>query len=136
MIPGFDASARNHQFQIHKNILIKQTCVPLFQARNKETQELTALKRIKMEPEEDFSVIQQEIIIVKSCKHPNIVAYYGSYIQDSELWICMEFCGGGSLQDVYHGQAPFPHTAHTQLSLFLHGHTAHSAVSILTHCTL
>lgn len=31
--------------------------------------------------EDDFSVIQQEIIIVKSCKHPNIVAYYGSYIR-------------------------------------------------------
>uniref|UniRef100_A0A8C6UQI3 non-specific serine/threonine protein kinase n=1 Tax=Neogobius melanostomus TaxID=47308 RepID=A0A8C6UQI3_9GOBI len=76
----------------------------VYKARNKETQELTALKRIKMEPEEDFSVIQQEIIIVKSCKHPNIVAYYGSYIH--ELWICMEFCGGGSLQDVYHVTGP------------------------------
>lgn len=31
--------------------------------------------------EDDFSVIQQEIVIVKSCKHPNIVAYYGSYIR-------------------------------------------------------
>jgi hypothetical protein len=31
--------------------------------------------------EEDFSVIQQEIVIVKSCKHRNIVAYYGSYIR-------------------------------------------------------
>uniref|UniRef100_A0A3B4B7I3 Protein kinase domain-containing protein n=1 Tax=Periophthalmus magnuspinnatus TaxID=409849 RepID=A0A3B4B7I3_9GOBI len=55
-------------------------------------------------PKDDFSVIQQEIMIVKSCKHANIVAYYGSYIQDNELWICMEFCGGGSLQDIYHGQ--------------------------------
>lgn len=31
--------------------------------------------------EDDFSIIQQEIVIVKSCKHPNIVAYYGSYIR-------------------------------------------------------
>ncbi|XP_055003802.1 mitogen-activated protein kinase kinase kinase kinase 5-like [Boleophthalmus pectinirostris] len=74
----------------------------VYKARNKQTQDLTALKRIKMEPEDDFSVIQQEIVIVKSCKHANIVAYYGSYIQDNELWICMEFCGGGSLQDIYH----------------------------------
>uniref|UniRef100_A0A3B4BAC6 non-specific serine/threonine protein kinase n=1 Tax=Periophthalmus magnuspinnatus TaxID=409849 RepID=A0A3B4BAC6_9GOBI len=76
----------------------------VYKARNKQTQEFTALKRIKLEPEDDFSVIQQEIMIVKSCKHANIVAYYGSYIQDNELWICMEFCGGGSLQDIYHGQ--------------------------------
>ncbi|KAK7939483.1 hypothetical protein WMY93_002809 [Mugilogobius chulae] len=74
----------------------------VYKAQNKQTQELTALKRIKMEPEDDFSVIQQEIVIVKSCKHANIVAFYGSYIQNSELWICMEFCGGGSLQDIYH----------------------------------
>ncbi|XP_072315567.1 mitogen-activated protein kinase kinase kinase kinase 5-like [Eucyclogobius newberryi] len=74
----------------------------VYKARNKKTLELTALKRIKMEPEDDFSVVQQEIVMVKSCKHPNIVAYFSSYIQDNELWICMEFCGGGSLQDIYH----------------------------------
>lgn len=31
--------------------------------------------------EDDFSVIQQEIVMVKSCKHRNIVAYHGSYIR-------------------------------------------------------
>uniref|UniRef100_A0A3Q2CIA5 Protein kinase domain-containing protein n=1 Tax=Cyprinodon variegatus TaxID=28743 RepID=A0A3Q2CIA5_CYPVA len=36
--------------------------------------------------------------MVKECKHHNIVAYFGSYL----LWICMEYCGGGSLQDIYH----------------------------------
>uniref|UniRef100_A0A665TWU4 Mitogen-activated protein kinase kinase kinase kinase 5-like n=1 Tax=Echeneis naucrates TaxID=173247 RepID=A0A665TWU4_ECHNA len=55
---------------------------------------------------DDFSIIQQEIVIVKSCKHPNIVAYYGSYIRANKLWICMEFCGGGSLQDIYHVTGP------------------------------
>uniref|UniRef100_A0A3Q1FIX5 non-specific serine/threonine protein kinase n=1 Tax=Acanthochromis polyacanthus TaxID=80966 RepID=A0A3Q1FIX5_9TELE len=53
----------------------------VYKARNKQNGELAALKVIKMEPEDDFSIIQQEIIIVKSCKHPNIVAYYGSYIR-------------------------------------------------------
>lgn len=23
--------------------------------------------------------------------------------RNNKLWICMEFCGGGSLQDIYHG---------------------------------
>ncbi|KAM9853604.1 mitogen-activated protein kinase kinase kinase kinase 5 [Aulostomus maculatus] len=73
----------------------------VFKARNKQNRELTAIKLIKMEPDDDFSIIQQEIVIVKSCKHPNIVAYYGSYIRANTLWICMEFCGGGSLQDLY-----------------------------------
>uniref|UniRef100_A0A8C5E5A8 non-specific serine/threonine protein kinase n=1 Tax=Gouania willdenowi TaxID=441366 RepID=A0A8C5E5A8_GOUWI len=78
----------------------------VFKARNKQSGELAAIKLVKMEPEDDFSIIQQEIVIVKSCKHPNIVAYYGSYIRANKLWICMEFCGGGSLQDIYHVTGP------------------------------
>uniref|UniRef100_H3BGY6 Mitogen-activated protein kinase kinase kinase kinase n=1 Tax=Latimeria chalumnae TaxID=7897 RepID=H3BGY6_LATCH len=55
---------------------------------------------------DDFSVIQQEILMVKTCKHHNIVAYFGSYIRFHKLWICMEFCGGGSFQDIYHVTGP------------------------------
>ncbi|NXH74308.1 M4K3 kinase, partial [Hydrobates tethys] len=55
---------------------------------------------------EDFAVVQQEIIMMKDCKHPNIVAYFGSYLRRDKLWICMEFCGGGSLQDIYHVTGP------------------------------
>uniref|UniRef100_A0A671T7I6 Mitogen-activated protein kinase kinase kinase kinase n=1 Tax=Sinocyclocheilus anshuiensis TaxID=1608454 RepID=A0A671T7I6_9TELE len=53
---------------------------------------------------EDFAVVQQEIIMMKDCKHSNIVAYFGSYLRRDKLWICMEYCGGGSLQDIYHGK--------------------------------
>lgn len=51
---------------------------------------------------DDFAIIQQEILMMKDCKHPNIIAYYGSYLRRDKLWICMEYCGGGSLQDIYH----------------------------------
>lgn len=51
---------------------------------------------------DDFGVIQQEIMMMKDCRHSNIIAYYGSYLRRDKLWICMEFCGGGSLQDIYH----------------------------------
>ncbi|NXC01326.1 M4K3 kinase, partial [Orthonyx spaldingii] len=64
------------------------------------------IKVIKLEPGEDFAVVQQEIIMMKDCKHPNIVAYFGSYLRRDKLWICMEFCGGGSLQDIYHVTGP------------------------------
>uniref|UniRef100_A0A670KM23 Mitogen-activated protein kinase kinase kinase kinase n=1 Tax=Podarcis muralis TaxID=64176 RepID=A0A670KM23_PODMU len=75
-----------------------------FRARNVNTSELAAIKVIKLEPGEDFAVVQQEIIMMKDCKHANIVAYFGSYLRRDKLWICMEFCGGGSLQDIYHGK--------------------------------
>lgn len=32
-------------------------------------------------PGEDFAVVQQEIIMMKDCKHSNIVAYFGSYLR-------------------------------------------------------
>uniref|UniRef100_A0AAZ3Q330 non-specific serine/threonine protein kinase n=1 Tax=Oncorhynchus tshawytscha TaxID=74940 RepID=A0AAZ3Q330_ONCTS len=75
----------------------------VYKARNIQTGELAAVKIIKLEPGDDFSIIQQEIFMVKECMHHNIVAYFGSYLCREKLWICMEYCGGGSLQDIYHG---------------------------------
>ncbi|MGH0130634.1 UNVERIFIED_CONTAM: hypothetical protein FKN15_045249 [Acipenser sinensis] len=76
------------------------------QARNVNTGELAAIKVIKLEPGEDFAVVQQEIVMMKDCKHSNIVAYFGSYLRRDKLWISMEYCGGGSLQDIYHVTGP------------------------------
>ena len=45
--------------------------------------------------------------MMKDCRHPNIVAYFGSYLRRDKLWICMEFCGGSSLQDIYHSKTLF-----------------------------
>ena len=68
------------------------------------TETFAAIKVIKLEPGDDFGIIQQEILMMKDCRHPNIVAYFGSYLRRDKLWICMEFCGGSSLQDIYHSK--------------------------------
>ena len=31
------------------------------------------------------------------------MAYYGSFMKGKTMWICMEFCGGGSVSDMYNG---------------------------------
>ncbi|XP_029382850.1 mitogen-activated protein kinase kinase kinase kinase 2 isoform X2 [Echeneis naucrates] len=78
----------------------------VFKARNIKTAELAAIKIVKLDPGDDITSIQQEITMMKECKHKNIVAYFGSYHRNTKLWICMEYCGGGSLQDIYHVTGP------------------------------
>ncbi|KAM9717373.1 mitogen-activated protein kinase kinase kinase kinase 2 isoform 3-T3 [Menidia menidia] len=78
----------------------------VFKARNIRTSELTAIKIVKLDPGDDITSIQQEITMMKECKHKNIVAYFGSYHRNTKLWICMEYCGGGSLQDIYQVTGP------------------------------
>ncbi|XP_016905774.1 mitogen-activated protein kinase kinase kinase kinase 5 isoform X6 [Apis cerana] len=78
----------------------------VYKAKRLSTNDLAAIKVIKLEPGDDFAIIQQEILMMKDCRHPNIIAYYGSYLRRDKLWICMEYCGGGSLQDIYHITGP------------------------------
>jgi len=45
--------------------------------------------------------------MMQDCQHSNIIEYYGSYLRRDKLWICMEYCSGGSLQDIYHSEYSF-----------------------------
>ncbi|CAM4789742.1 unnamed protein product [Rotaria magnacalcarata] len=74
----------------------------VYKARHIPTAMMRALKIIKLEPGDDLNIIQQEILMMIECSHPNIIAYYGSYLKRDKLWIAMELCSGGSMQDIYH----------------------------------
>ncbi|KAA0720400.1 Mitogen-activated protein kinase kinase kinase kinase 3 [Triplophysa tibetana] len=78
----------------------------VFKTRSIKTSVIAAIKVVKLDPGDDISSIQHEITMMKDCTHKNIVAYFGSYLRNNKLWICMEFCGGGSLQDIYHVTGP------------------------------
>ena len=43
---------------------------------------------------EEFDDVQNEIAMLEQCHHGNIVSYFGSFIKNKTMWICMEFCGG------------------------------------------
>jgi len=54
---------------------------------------IAAIKKVPVE--NDLDEILNEIKIMKGCRSPYIISYYGSYYKDNELWIVMEHCGAG-----------------------------------------
>ncbi|EDV29436.1 uncharacterized protein TRIADDRAFT_51772 [Trichoplax adhaerens] len=73
----------------------------VFKVRVRQTDQIAALKVIKIQEDDDLAIIEQEIQILRGCVHPNIVQYFHSEFRRQQLWITMEYCGGGSLQDIY-----------------------------------
>ncbi|KAG8343438.1 Protein kinase domain [Trypanosoma vivax] len=73
----------------------------VIKARNRQTQEITAIKQVLLVDKDERDFVQREISILKRCRHPNIVSYYGAHKSLSKLWIVMEYCEGGSIDMVY-----------------------------------
>lgn len=74
----------------------------VFQAKRKSDNMPVALKILRTDnPENDIDVIKNEIDLMKSLENNQyVVAYYGAYMFDKEVWIAMEFCEIGSVLDV------------------------------------
>ena len=49
---------------------------------------------------ETLKLLVTEIEIMRTSAHPNVVEFYGSYVVDNELWVAMEFMGGGNLTEI------------------------------------
>jgi len=70
----------------------------VWKAKHVKTGTTTAIKKVPVE--NDLDEILNEIKIMKQCRSPYIISYYGSYFKDNELWIVMEYCGAGSVSDL------------------------------------
>ncbi|KAL6777728.1 SIK1 [Auxenochlorella protothecoides x Auxenochlorella symbiontica] len=74
----------------------------VYKARVISTGEVVAVKVIPLAADDEIESIQREIAMLRDCKHPNIVKYYGSVKTPDSLWIVMEYCAGGSVSDIMH----------------------------------
>jgi serine/threonine-protein kinase len=51
---------------------------------------------------------EQEADLIESFAHSNIVGMYGRFLAFHTYFICLEFCGGGSLADAIEATGPLP----------------------------
>ena len=71
----------------------------VFVATTKATGEKVAVKKMALNGE-SLKLLITEISIMKSSHHENVVDYTASYISEDQLWVVMEFMGGGCLTEV------------------------------------
>jgi len=74
---------------------------------NKITKERCAVKIIKKNKLKDLHIIENEIKILKSMIHPNIIKLVEVYETDEELFLVMEFIPGGELYEALINYGPF-----------------------------
>lgn len=66
----------------------------VYKAKNQETGEIVALKKIKLEKEDDGvpSTAIREISLLKGIKHPNVVELKEVIYQEDNLYLIFEYC--------------------------------------------
>ncbi|EPX70523.1 STE/STE20/YSK protein kinase Sid1 [Schizosaccharomyces octosporus yFS286] len=70
----------------------------VWRAIEKSSGATLAVKQIDLEASvDDTSEIEQEVHMLSNCSHPNVIKYYGCFVQGHVLWILMEHMDGGSV---------------------------------------
>eukprot|EP00960_Hanusia_phi_P065811 766216-Hanusia_phi.AAC.4 len=59
-----------------------------------------AIKKLALSKQTDLPALQNEIAMMKTSAHPNVVEYFESYMFDRCLWVVMELMDGGSLTNL------------------------------------
>eukprot|EP00911_Craspedida_sp_UC1_P000399 UC1_evm1s302 len=68
--------------------------------KNRETGKLAAAKIIPVEDAEELEDFVVEVDILVECPHPNVVGLEAAYWHNEKLWILLELCSGGALDDI------------------------------------
>ncbi|KAI7875690.1 Pkinase-domain-containing protein [Lichtheimia hyalospora FSU 10163] len=76
----------------------------VYKGINNRTRQIVAIKILNLDTEEDdVDDIQKEIALLSQLTHAksqNITPYYGSVLNDTKLWIIMDYAAGGSIRRI------------------------------------
>ena len=72
----------------------------VFLAKEEQSNHLVAIKQLKNQDKDKQNNIIHEMQVIAKFNHPNIVAYNHYFVQDDLLYIVMEYCAQGSLNDM------------------------------------
>jgi serine/threonine protein kinase len=74
----------------------------VFRAQNNVTKEIVGIKTVPLSiTDAEIEDVRKEIQMLRHCDHPNVVMYRGTYWTPGMLWVCMEFCAGGSVEKLF-----------------------------------
>uniref|UniRef100_A0A7S0ECW0 Non-specific serine/threonine protein kinase n=1 Tax=Hanusia phi TaxID=3032 RepID=A0A7S0ECW0_9CRYP len=72
----------------------------IYLANDKKAGRQFAVKKLMLSKTTDLPALQNEIAMMRTSAHPNVVEYIESFMFDRCLWVVMEYMDGGSLTNL------------------------------------
>lgn len=76
------------------------TTAQFYRAEYLPTEEVVAVKLVDLEnaTDKDIELYHQEVGLMKQLSHPNVVRCFGSFVNESRLWVVLEYHAHGSIR--------------------------------------
>ncbi|GEQ67361.1 hypothetical protein JCM33374_g1025 [Metschnikowia sp. JCM 33374] len=72
----------------------------VYKSKHLKTGQTFALKIIDLEEASDVRDLIKEIHFLSRVRSPYLTRYYETFLQETKMWIVLEYCGGGSCSDL------------------------------------